>query len=262
MSNAELQERLIDLLVAEATGGLSHVESAELIELKNKFPDWRYDESIQLTVATIQIAAVDAREPIPVHLEKRILQEFEGTLANNQYEPSRPAFSLFGLITSRGLGWAVAACLATVLALDAFQSRPTAPVVASIAEQREAFISSAADAVRVSWTNTDDPHSMSLSGDIVWSNAEQRGYMRFRGLPTNDRTKECYQLWIFDTNQSEKTPVDGGVFNAETGDEIIVPIDAKLRVSQPTLFAVTVEKPGGVVVSSREHIAALAKVGI
>jgi len=36
------------------------------------------------------------------------------------------------------------------------------------------------------------------------------------------------------------------------------PIDAKIRVNDPALFAVTAEPPGGVVVSKREHIGALA----
>ena len=42
--------------------------------------------------------------------------------------------------------------------------------------------------------------------------------------------------------------------------EIVVPINAKLRAQQPEMLAVTIEKPGGVVVSKREKIAALAKV--
>lgn len=59
-------------------------------------------------------------------------------------------------------------------------------------------------------------------------------------------------------------PVDGGVFeiNAARADaatgEVIVPVTAKLRVRGPTLFAVTVEKPGGVVVSPRERAALVA----
>ena len=40
---------------------------------------------------------------------------------------------------------------------------------------------------------------------------------------------------------------------------MIVPIHAKLHVVDPKMFAVTVEKPGGVVVSDRKHIAVLAK---
>ena len=70
-----------------------------------------------------------------------------------------------------------------------------------------------------------------------------------------------YQLWIFDAKQDERYPIDGGVFDVDpqSGD-VIVPIRAKLHVVDPKMFAVTVEKPGGVVVSSRDRIALLAKV--
>jgi anti-sigma-K factor RskA len=44
-------------------------------------------------------------------------------------------------------------------------------------------------------------------------------------------------------------PVDGGVFDVTSTGELIIPIHNRLPVSQPTAFAVTLEKPGGVVVS-------------
>jgi hypothetical protein len=55
--------------------------------------------------------------------------------------------------------------------------------------------------------------------------------------------------------------VDGGVFDVdrETGD-VVVPITARLKVVEPTLFAVTIEKPGGVVVSKRERIVVTAAI--
>jgi hypothetical protein len=40
----------------------------------------------------------------------------------------------------------------------------------------------------------------------------------------------------------------------------VVPINAKIRVTEPTMFAVSIEKPGGVVVSKREHIVATARL--
>jgi anti-sigma-K factor RskA len=76
----------------------------------------------------------------------------------------------------------------------------------------------------------------------------------------NVPTVQQYQLWIFDKNQSDKTPVDGGVFDITSDQEIIIPIQAKLRVQEAYLFAVTIEKPGGVVVSSRERLPLLATV--
>jgi hypothetical protein len=54
--------------------------------------------------------------------------------------------------------------------------------------------------------------------------------------------------------------LDGGVFDIPTTGEVIVPINAKLQVREPFMFAITIEKPGGVVVSSRERLPLLAKV--
>ena len=80
--------------------------------------------------------------------------------------------------------------------------------------------------------------------------------MRFRGLAPNDPTERQYQLWIFDPSRSdwEAEPVDGGVFDVGAGGEVVVPIDAKLAVAETALFAVTLEVPGGVVVSDRERL--------
>ena len=79
--------------------------------------------------------------------------------------------------------------------------------------------------------------------------------MTFAGLEQNDPTESQYQLWIFDKNQDE--PIDGGVFNV-AGDNVIVPIDPKLKAVDVFQFAVTIEKPGGVVKSKQERIALLA----
>ena len=56
--------------------------------------------------------------------------------------------------------------------------------------------------------------------------------------------------------------MDGGVFDVPPGaDEVIVPIRARLPVGEAVLFAITVEPPGGVVVSTRERIALVAQPG-
>jgi anti-sigma-K factor RskA len=136
------------------------------------------------------------------------------------------------------------------------------PEPPSPAEQRSALLAEAADVVRVEWTATDDPAARGAGGDVVWSNARQQGWLRLRGLAVNDPTREQYQLWIFDATRDERHPVDGGVFDVDsaTGD-VLVPIRAAVPVAEPTLFAVTVERPGGVVVSSRERLPLLAKLG-
>ena len=86
------------------------------------------------------------------------------------------------------------------------------PVEPKASELREALQQADPKALRLAWANTKDPLAGAATGDVVWSNAKQEGYMRFSGLPKNDPTKQQYQLWIFDKDRSDKTPVDGGVF--------------------------------------------------
>ncbi len=83
---------------------------------------------------------------------------------------------------------------------------------------------------------------------MVWNNAEQTGYLRIHGLAVNDPSKMQYQLWINDAARPSYALVDGGVFDVHGTGEVIVPIDAKIEVFRPNLFAVTTERPGGVVV--------------
>ena len=122
-------------------------------------------------------------------------------------------------------------------------------------------VASANDKLAVAWKPTNDPAGQNVHGEIVWSNKLQSGFMRFAGLPKNDPKQRQYQLWIFDANQDDKYPIDGGVFDVDsTSGDVIVPIHAKLKVVSPKMFAVTEEKPGGVVVSAREHLVALAQI--
>jgi anti-sigma-K factor RskA len=96
---------------------------------------------------------------------------------------------------------------------------------------------------------------------VIWSDKLQRGVMEFSGLEANDPKQNQYQLWIFDADRPEATPVDGGVFDIPAGKkEVLIPIDARLPITKATLFAITVEKPGGVVVSDRKRLPLLAPV--
>ena len=132
---------------------------------------------------------------------------------------------------------------------EAVRDRPAA---------REAQRALAADVTTLAWTATEDPNGKGASGDVVWSASAQRGYMRFVGLAPNDAKAIQYQLWIFDKDRDDKYPVDGGVFDVGPDGEVVVKISPKLRVNEPVLFAVTIEAPGGVVVSKRERIVVTA----
>jgi hypothetical protein len=254
VSTAFLQdERLVDLLVKQTTEGLAPAEKAELERLMTRHRD-ADPELLERVAAAVALAGHIEDEPMPADLRRRI--EAEGRRA-----VSGAASSVTDIRTRQRaqppasprpqwLWLAAAACL--VLAVFGWWPRlretlapePSVPVVQEpptaeppmtrepTVEEKRATLLAKASTVQSSWSSTADPASQGVAGDVVWDNESQTGY-----------------------------PVDGGVFDIPTGQgEVIIPIDAKIAVSSPMMFAVTMEKPGGVVVSAREHIVALAKV--
>ena len=99
-----------------------------------------------------------------------------------------------------------------------------------------------------------------ISGDVTWSNTRNAGFLRIDGLAVNDPEVTQYQLWIFRglDPSTEAHPVSGGVFDVDRQGQVIVPIDAQLELGRAGMFVVTVEKPGGVMVSDREEIVLVA----
>lgn len=286
--NEEIQEILFDLLTKQATYGLDAAENGQLEELSAN-ANFRIDDSFDIAAAAIGLADLDI-EPMPEHLNSKIL-----ALADNYFAADEPvAVSLresaesaemddmqptFGFEPKRSswstwLGWAIAGAACIALAFNVYTTRfqgptdvvkgPTPTVTPEKPDVRKQFdeMMAASNMVKAQWgalpTATDDLKG--VSGEIVWSDEKQAGFMRFRGLPVNDKSKEQYQLWIFENAKLEEHPKDGGVFDVSADGEVIVPIDAKLAAKDPKVFAITVEKPGGVVVSDRKKIAALAKV--
>lgn len=274
--NEERSDVLIDLLIKQATEGLSSAESAQLVELESG-SGGGHDLSFERTAAAIGMIDVRRDERMPAHLRARLLvrseevfDELEAAAAPAERDLYRPA-ELPRRSLWDWLGWAVAAAACMALVINIWLTRiqpppeivtvqPTpSPLQLSPVEQRQELLRSAGDVVQASVAAGNVPNVKDISGDIVWSDSKQSGYMRFRGLPANDKSKETYQLWIFDETQDEKTPIDGGTFDVDDNGEVVIPINAKLRALHPKLFAVTIEKPGGVVVSKREKIVALAK---
>lgn len=103
--------------------------------------------------------------------------------------------------------------------------------------------------VRVAWAPFDLPDNPAelreVKGDVAWNDDLQQGYLRFEGLKVNDPAVEQYQVWVIDERGLEQK-VSGGVFNADAQGEIIVPIKPGIDVGRVALFAVTIEKPGGI----------------
>ncbi|QDU76811.1 Anti-sigma-K factor rskA [Bremerella volcania] len=257
----EDSDRWEELQVTRLLFGLSQEEQLEFDELTRQATR-NTDDSLDKAVASLDMAWSNQQpEHLPEHLKQAIQARAEQELASKRVvslgEPSSREYSRFQ--TASYLPWLVsAACLAFAL-FSWFATGPIEDAQPDLAKRRATLLADDRESVQVEWSPGTTPVA-GATGDVVWSTSQQQGYMRFRGLPVNMPSKEQYQLWIFDKNQSEATPIDGGVFDIASTEETIIPIDAKLRVQQPYLFAVTIEKPGGVVVSSRERLPLLAKV--
>jgi hypothetical protein len=253
------RERLLELLADRATDVLSAAETAEIEKLMAQFPDVDPEQFERLAAAADLAWQGGGQSALPPALRKSIAAEVKQRMQldaavrveNQLSRPASPAASV-----SRWLPWlAVAASLA--LALAGWWPKLVGPAAPQLLADREKLLASP-DIVTAKLDATSP--EVPTGGDVVWSVADQRGYLRLRALPPNDPRKMQYQLWIFDKDQDERYPVDGGVFNVTGNGEVIVPIHAPIAVRGPVMFAITEEKPGGVVVSNREKIVLLGKV--
>ncbi len=268
-SSVHITPRLAELLAAEATGSVDHEERAELNALlaQNTAPD----QDQMMTAASLTQLAFLKNDPpaqarLPEAVRRRLVLQadawYAGRQASNsvidldlarrrrQEQPvaaSNPPSSWWQ--TQSASGWYVAAALAVVLvAARLVPEAAIAPAAVTLEAQRAALVSEATDVVTVPWGASAEPGYENARGNVVWSDARQEGYLRIAGLPVNERTRAQYQLWVVDASR-DVHPVDGGVFDITSDGELIIPIQAKLVVNRPAAFAVTLEKPGGVVVS-------------
>ncbi len=285
--NEATQDILFDLLTKKAIYGLDESEQRELDELDSGTADTEL-HSLEIAAAAVMMIGLE-EEQLPAHLSAKILANAaqyatsDETIemanvwppATDRVEPSyasnietTPGNSWFGWF-----GWAAAAAACIALALNIWfthlqpnvevaRNPPPVDTPRSLtpAELRDEMLRAASGTIKATWAAGNVKELAQLVGDVVWSDEKQAGYMRLRGLPVNDKSKETYQLWIFDKTQDKATPIDGGTFDVTSAGEIVIPINAKLKAQGAEMFAITVEKPGGVVVSKRDKLAAIAKV--
>jgi hypothetical protein len=252
---AEWDDQTLDLALEEVTVGL---QRASLEDLLTRI----HAEDLELlerSAAAVQLASLGQLERPPASLIDRLESDGLARLGLAGPRPttdsSTPGWSRARTAWVSAAGWIAATLLAIAAWTRSFDD-PTADP----ARRRDSLMADASDLVRAQWQSSADPLAGGLSGDVVWSRARQEGYMTFRGLAPNDPKQAQYQLWIFDSTRDEweAKPVDGGVFDVELGAEVVVPMVAKLEVREAALFALTLEAPGGVVVSKREHLLATA----
>ena len=268
------REHLLELAAMRATEGLTDDEARELLSAQHGA---RLATTFDEAAAAVHLAFLTTRGQrsasdggalaLPVGLQERLLARATAQLA---VEDARPVTRI---ARERGIprlsvwtGWLVAAAavvLCTVLAARLAELQDRARI-GDASVRRDRLVVEAPDAAVLDWTPLTHGSAQGLSGRVTWSDARNEGYMTFRGLAPNDPREAQYQLWIFRGTDlaAEPHPVDGGVFDVADGGEVVVPIDPKLMVGRAGTFVVTVEPPGGVVVSDRSKLVALAQRAI
>ena len=255
-----LPDRLVELLVIEATEGLDEEARNELDRLLTDHPDLERDEMMRAAaLAELGFMARSGRpiERMPDTFKQRLKNE-----ARRHFAQAKPeAQSRTGEVSahrSPWLGWQAggwyAAAAVVIAALAIWPREPdyisgASPLTAQTVAERYELLLEDPNTQRTAWAPSQEPGFEGVTGEVVWNNATQEGYMVLSSLPANDPSVEQYQLWIVDPER-DKNPVDGGVFDVFKKDgAAIIPIKAKLDVINPAAFAITLEQPGGVVVS-------------
>ncbi len=260
-----MHPRAEELLVERAIRPLTDAEAQELAAL-----GVADDESLDLAAAALMVATT-RYEAMPDEVMERlaeptvvappmVITTLAGVMPPRPITTSPPPAEVIPITRRKrriSVAWFAAAASIAIAIGAGLYARSVANSERADAPTRAELL--ADGATTLAWTATADAAAHGASGDVVWSAAQQRGYMRFVGLAPNDRKAWQYQLWIFDRARDQAYPIDGGVFDVTSAGEVIVPITAKLHVDDATLFAVTVERPGGVVVSKRERIVVTAK---
>lgn len=255
------RERAEELLISRALGTLDRDESIELDALLDLDPSLD-DDHYELVAASLDLALDGHQLSMPAGVRAKIAHDASVYFGVREQAGPKVVPLVPAARRSRD-GWvwqglAVAAVLLLMIWVGTSVRSGTSEVDGTQLYER---VVAAGDLVRWDWAGTEDPAVQpDVGGDVVWSSDIQQGVMKIDGLAANDPSEFQYQLWIFDATRDERFPVDGGVFDVPAdGGDVFVPIRAKLDVDTPYLFAITVEEPGGVVVSSRERIAFVAQ---
>ncbi|MEM6315479.1 MAG: anti-sigma factor [Planctomycetota bacterium] len=203
------------------------------------------------TLAALWRGGGDARTELPPALRAKLIREAPSHLPK--------PMALSGVSWVAWSGWAAAAAV-LVISLVYFATRPEPQIAVKPddppVEQPVTFASFRA-------TTDAEPATLGVQAmgdaydgaqaEVIWDDTRQAGVLRVRDLPVNDAAQAQYQLWIVDATRPDdngRNRVDGGVFDVTQTDgwsEIV--INGKLPVGEAVGFAITLEPPGGSVVS-------------
>lgn len=257
-NNDNTFDRFIDLTLAGESP--SESEFAALAKARGYASTEDMALQVELAATEVMLATSDIDEAsMPDRLREKVLVEstqfakIRNTVTSLDARRSQAKPAVTKTNWAQGLGWAAAAALliALIIRPSTDGTSPAAQLqpVAFTAEQSLEALRTATGTVTLPWATPESIGYESVTGEVIWNDEEQKGFLRLANMPANNPLVSQYQLWIVDPDR-DSNPVDGGVFDiVADNSEVLIPIDAKLPVIAPAAFAITREQPGGVVVS-------------
>ncbi len=259
---ADPESVLDEMLERLQSGDATADDAAELEALLKADSDLRRRFRSRMRMEAHLFSIFGADQPAPM------LASRETTPANSSAAGSR----IIRMRPREMIAWlGAAACLALAVFMwstrernvapdgTSLAHRPPAAVPLTVAQEREQLLASGGDVLHIQFKGGGNAVAARADGDIVWSSEKQSGYLRLHGLAGNDPSRSQYQLWIVDAGMGTNVFINGGVFDVkkETG-ELILPIVVENFIREPILFAISVERPGGVVNPTGDHVPLVA----
>lgn len=272
-------DRIQDLMADLATVGLTVEEETELQALTASSADWEHEAfAFERAAAALCEALVPIDEPLPESACERFRSYVETSALGAGKDPATGPLKMpsampaaddrVGAPAWSWGGWVAAAACVLIGVAIAINHSPSPPVTSPQALQ--AFVSSHPNAATAQWDDWSldgaPPEQTGITGDVVWDEGDQTGYLRLVGLEPNDPNREQYQLWIVDERGlfdegGQSARISGAIFDADESGETIVRIDPSIPVKNAAAFAITIEPPGGVWVSDMKRRTVIAALG-
>ena len=247
----EKLNNLLDLLAMRSCQPLSYTEELELNHLLDEFPEYTPDYFEPITAladSTMYIHDQQNLSSMPKSIKNQIIKNFR-----SENEGSSILKIFKNIFQTPKLAWAMTCLLAIGTSMSMIEFRNYETNYRNLPVKKALLEISSDDLIEYNWFAQTNEFC-DCSGNVIWSDDGQRGFITLAGLPMNDPTQNQYQIWIVDPNM-HANPVDGGVFDIVTGDAPkIIPINPKLPIGKAKGFAITLEQPGGVVISEQSLI--------
>tara|TARA_B100000965_G_scaffold353062_1_gene328685 strand:- start:85 stop:900 length:816 start_codon:yes stop_codon:yes gene_type:complete len=247
----EKLNNLLDLLAMRSCQPLSYTEELELNHLLDEFPEYTpdYFEPIAaLADSTMFVHDPKNLSSMPESIQKKIIKNFR-----SQNAESKTLQIFKNIFQTPKLAWAMTCLLAIGTSMSMIEFRNYETNYRNLPVKKALLEITSEDLIEYNWFAQTDEFC-DCSGNVMWSDDSQRGFITLAGLPMNDSSKNQYQIWIVDPNM-HANPVDGGVFDIVTTESpTIIPINPKLPIGKAKGFAITLEQTGGVVISEQPLI--------